>query len=305
MSRPLRVVTAFPAPFYAPVNAAVRLGAFADEGLDVHLWSPAPGQTPGMLLRGEADVAVSGVMRCHVLADQSPPVSLLTIAEVNSRDGFYLLTRRPADGFRWDDLAGKRLALFTEAPTPWMCLQDVLRRHGVAPGSVAIRSGLPGPLAVEALLAGEVDFLQTGQPTAEQLLVDGNAHLAAAMADTVGPLPYSSFLVSPAFRQRESDLCARAVRGLARAQRWMVNSRPADIASLIAPDFPDIARPVLTRVVDRFQSAGTWPAHPHQPRAPYERMGQILVDGGLVGRAARFEDVCDNSFADSIPGPAS
>lgn len=51
----------------------------------------------------------------------------LNPAEGISRDGFFLLPRRPLDGFRWAELISKRLIVFHEAPTPWMCLQDVLR----------------------------------------------------------------------------------------------------------------------------------------------------------------------------------
>lgn len=297
---PLRIVTAFPLPFYTPVHVAHRLGAFAAEGLDVTVWAPPPGTTPAMLLRGEADVALGGVMRSYVLADQPEPQYLLSIAEVNSRDGFLLLSRTPAPGFSWRDLEGKRLILFAEAPTPWMCLQDTLRRNGVDLGRIQVIKGLAVPEAIRALLAGGADYLETGQPMAEELLAAGKAHLAAAMAEPVGPLPYSSLLVTPDFRRAKPDLCASVVRGLARAQRWMAGSAPAAIAELVALDFPTIPRPLLDTVIARFQAAGTWPDRPGQPREPYERMGRILVAGGLIQRAAPFEKLCDDSFAQAV-----
>ena len=298
-AEPLRIVTAFPLPFYTPIHVAHRLGAFAAEGLDVTVWAPPPGTTPAMLLRGEADVALGGVMRSYVLADQPEPQRLLSIAEVNSRDGFLLLSRAPAPRFQWKDLEGQRLILFAEAPTPWMCLQDVLRRHGVSLERIQVIKGLAVPEAIRTFLAGGADYLETGQPMAEQLLEEGKAHLAAGMAEAVGPLPYSSLLVSPEFRRAKPDLCARVVRGLARAQRWMAASAPGAIAELVAADFPAIARPLLDTVIARFQAAGTWPDHPGQPREPYERMGRILVAGGLIKRAVPFETLCDDTFAEA------
>jgi NitT/TauT family transport system substrate-binding protein len=253
-----------------------------------------------MLLRGAADVALGGVMRSYVLADQPVPQYLLSIAEVNSRDGFLLLSRTPVPGFSWKDLEGKRLILFAEAPTPWMCLQDVLRRHGVGIEKIQVIKGLAVSEAISTLLAGGADYLETGQPMAEELLADGQAYLAAAMAGPVGPLPYSSLLVAPDFRHAKPDLCASVVRGLARAQRWMAASPPAAIAELVAPDFPAVPRPLLDTVIARFQAAGTWPDRPGQPREPYERMGRILVAGGLIRRAAPFEKLCDDSFAQAV-----
>ena len=298
-NEPLRILTAFHLPFYAPVYLAQRLGLFAEEGLAVTIATPEPGGTVDALASGDAEIALSGVMRAHVRADQPDPQRFLAIAEVNSRDGFFLLSRAPVGEFHWDDLAGKRLILFAEAPTPWMCLQDVLRRSGVDKERITLIPGLPVPQAINTLLAGEGDYLQAAQPMAEELVEDGRTYLAAAMAPAVGPVPFSSLIVTAEFRDRRPDLCARAVTALARAQRWMAAEDPARIAEVIAPDFPAIRPGILRKVVTRYHAAGTWPAHPLQDRDAFERFARMLVEGGLVRRAVPFEAVADNTFAEA------
>ena len=298
-NEPLRMLTAFHSPFYAPVYVARRLGLFAEEGLDVTIATPEPGKTVDALASGDADIALSGVMRAHVRADQGGPQRFLTIAEVNSRDGFFLLSRTPIGEFRWDDLAGKRLILFAEAPTPWMCLQDVLRRAGVDKARITVIPGLPVPQAIDALLAGDGDYLQAAQPMAEELVEEGRAYLAAVMAPAVGQVPFSSLVVTAEFRDRRPDLCARTVKALARVQRWMVAEDPVRIAQVIAPDFPAIDPQILRKVVTRYHTAGTWPADPRQDRDAFERFGRMLVEGGLVRRAVPFEAVTDNTFAEA------
>ncbi len=81
-NEPLRMLTAFHSPFYAPVYVARRLGLFAEEGLDITIATPEPGKTVDALASGDADIALSGVMRAHVCADQGGPQRFLTIAEV-------------------------------------------------------------------------------------------------------------------------------------------------------------------------------------------------------------------------------
>lgn len=300
MGRLLRIVSAFHSPFYAPVFVAHRLGAFDAEGLDARIGPPPEvGKTPELLLSGEADLAVSGPMRSYVAADETPPRYLLNIGEVNSRDGFFLLARRPVDGFRWADLVGKRVILFAEAPTPWMCLQHVLREHGVDPERIPFLHGLPVPRAIEAFRARDADYLETGQPMAEEILTEGIAHLAAAMGEVVGHIPYSSLVVTAEVRQARPDLCAQAVRALARAQRWMATQTGNAIASLIAPDFPTIAAPILERVIARYAAMSMWPSQPVLAREPFERLGRILVAGGLIRRAAPYEALVDNTYAEA------
>ncbi|MFN0073599.1 MAG: ABC transporter substrate-binding protein [Chloroflexota bacterium] len=291
------MITAFHLPFYTPIWVAERLGAFRDEGLSVSIHTPAPGQSPAALERGEADVSLGGVMRSFILADQPDPRYLIAIAEVNSRDGFFILSRSPADNFQWQDLIGRRLALFSLAPTPWMCLQGVLRREGVDPASITTVADLGVAEGIAALLDGHVDFLQTSQPMAAELVEQGQAFLARAQALDVGHVPYSSLIVTEAFRSERPETCAAVVRATARALRWMA-TQPSDvIADLVASEFPEIPSSRLRTIISVYQTADTWADGPRQDRAAFERLGQYLVAGGLIGQAASYEALVDDSFS--------
>lgn len=296
----LRIAATFHHPYYAPLHVAHRLGSFAAAGLEPRIsFAAEAAEAQRALLRGEADLAVGGAIRAFVMADTTPPSRLLSIAEVNSRDGFFLLARERAAEFRWSDLAGARLILFAEAPTPWLCVQDLLRRRGIDPSTVKVRAGLPVPAAVEAFLAGEADYLETGQPAAEALLERGVAHLAAEVGAHVGHITYSSFVVTPETRDGRPELCLAAVTALARALEFMAAHDAETITDLIAGDFPSIPRPRLARIVSRYQRLGSWPARPLVSREGIERLGQILVAGGLIRHAAPFEAIADNSFAEA------
>src|SRR5712691_10867633 len=96
--------------------------------------------------------------------------------------------------FQWTDLVGRRLIRFAEVPTPWMCLQQVLRRAGVAVQTVQVRDDLDTTEAVEAFLRGEADYLEQGQPVVETLVIRGQAVVVASQGEAVGRLPYSTYL---------------------------------------------------------------------------------------------------------------
>jgi hypothetical protein len=89
------------------------------------------------LLAGGADVGLSGPLRALGALDRGEG-RLVCVAEVNSRVGFFLLGRAPAHDFGWRDLAGRRVLVFAEAPTPRLCLEYLLERHGVRPGAVEL-----------------------------------------------------------------------------------------------------------------------------------------------------------------------
>ena len=109
-------------------------------------------------------------------------------AEVCSRSGFFLSGRRPLPAFTWQDLVGKTVIGFAEAPTPWQCMLTVLRKHGVDPARVRIERERPGPDAVVAFRSGHGDFIEQTQPVTEQLISEGAAHLAVSMHSTAALL---------------------------------------------------------------------------------------------------------------------
>src|SRR5499425_3105298 len=191
----LRVAETFRSIFYAPLAVAVHGGHFG-------------AGTVGLMQRGEADVALSGLMRSFDQADRGE-APLVHFAGVNDRNGFFLLGHRAQPGFAWSDLVAKTVISFGGAPTPWLCMQAVLRRHGVDPARITFLRGLSTPDAVAAFRAGKGEFIEHGPPVVDHLLADGAGHLVAAMGDATGPVPFSSFMAAHTALTRDLERVVR------------------------------------------------------------------------------------------------
>jgi NitT/TauT family transport system substrate-binding protein len=294
----LIVYEPFRSIFYAPQFVALYGGHFAAEGLDLDIRTQGGGvTTTGALLDGTAQICLGGIMRSLDVADRGGAF-LPHFAEVNSRNGFFLLGRTPR--FAWSDLVGRTVLSFAEAPTPWQCMLTVLRREGVDPASVRIERTLPVAEAVAAFRVGHGDFLETGQPFTEALLADGAAHLAASMGEATGPVPFSSYMTTAAFLRDERETVARFTRALARAQRWLARAKAVEVSALIAPAFPDVDPELCRRAVARYQGQATWATQPVLTAAGYEYLQQILLDGGFIRGRHRFEDLVDVTIARGV-----
>jgi NitT/TauT family transport system substrate-binding protein len=298
--RRLTTYEPFRSIFYAPQFVALHGGHFAGEGLDVEVRTAGAGvTTTGALMDGHAEIALGGIMRSLDVADRGGP-NLPHFAEVNSRNGFFLLSRTSRPSFAWADVAGKTIISFAEAPTPWQCMLTVLRRHGVDPGTVRIERTLPLAEALAAFRAGHGDFFETGQPFTEQLLADGTAHLAASMGEATGPVPFSSYLTTEKFLRDGRDVLLRFTRALYRAQRWMATATAEHIADVIAPAFADVDAEIRRRAVARYQAQSTWARDPILRRPGYDYLQQILLDGGFITRSHRYEDLIDTAIARQV-----
>ena len=298
----VRVVETFRSIFYAPLPVAIHGGHFAAEGLEVDVATAEFGAgTVGTIQRGEADVALSGLMRSFALADRGE-APLVHFAGVNDRNGFFLLGRQAQPSFGWSDLIGRTVISFGGAPTPWLCMQAVMRRHGVDPARVTFLRDLSTADAVAAFRARKGDFIELGPPVVDQLLADGTGHLVASMGDATGPVPFSSFMATRETLARDPERLVRFVRGLFRAQRWMAASGANEIAAVIAPTFGDIDPRIRVAAVERYLRQSTWARDPVLTRTGFDTLQTILLDGGFIERTHRFEDLVDTDLARQAVG---
>jgi NitT/TauT family transport system substrate-binding protein len=295
----VRFLVPFQTVFYTPHYLALARGLFAAEGLEVEQGTAVtPNGVSRALLSGEADIGVSGPIRALGVLERGEG-RLTCVAELNSRVGFFLLNRAPQPDFEWQRLAGRRVLVFSEAPTPRLCLEYLLERHGVSLASVDMAADLPGPLAVEHFLAGRADYLLQGQPVVERLLAGGRAHVAAGLAGALGHVAFSAYLVTPRFMADRPAALEAALRALYRAQLWLRGHPPEETAAAVAPMFPGEEERLLVAAIRRYLAARTWAADPVLRRPGFDTLQEILLLRGFVRRSRPYESVVDTSHAEA------
>ncbi len=292
----IRLYENFRALLYTPFFAAHALGAYDAEGVAVELKeSPTPGHGARQVLSGAAELTWGGPMRVLHTYDQNPGCDLVCFGEVVGRDPFSLVGRAPRPSFVLTDLARLKLASVSEVPTPWLCLQDDIRRAGLDPDTldrVADRSMADN---VAALAAGTVDVVQLFEPYVTQALEAGG-HILYSAAHR-GPTAYTCFYTTRAQVDRHRDAFRRMTRALLRMQKWLHAHAPEEIAERVQSFFPTVDRRTLTAAIARYRELGIWNRDPVLPREGFERLAGALLSGGLVRRAEDFTRCVDNSFA--------
>ena len=286
------------------MDVALAHDAFATEGLEVRFApAPPPGTVVNGLFDGSVDVCWGGPMRVMETYKLRPDCDLVSFAEVVTRDPFLLVGREPRPDFHLSDLLPVRLATVGEVPTPWMCLQEDLRRAGIAPAGLNRVAGRGMAENIAALRAGEVDVVQLFEPFVSTLLAEDGFHIWYAAA-TRGPTSYTTFYARRGLLQTRRNDLRRMVRAIHRTQLWVAQAGGADIAEAIAPYFPDVPHAIRAAACTRYKTLGIWSTTPVLPRAGYDRLLSSLVSGGFV-TGTSFELAVDNTLAEEISAHAS
>jgi NitT/TauT family transport system substrate-binding protein len=285
---------------YTPFYAALALGAYRREGVEVGFVSaPEPARAVEGLFAGTVDVAWGGPMRVMQTYDRRADCDLVCFGEAVTRDPFFLIGREPRPDFTFADLYGKRVATVSEVPTPWLCLQEDLRRAVLDPNALPRVADRTMAENVAALRRGEFDVVQLFEPFAEELISSGDGHIWHAAANR-GPTSYTSFYARRTTLIARREELKKVVRSLYRTQKWVHASPPAAIAKVIQSFFPAVPASLLQAAIARYLELGVWGSNPILPRAGYERLRAGLISARFVKQAAPFEQAVDNTLAEEI-----
>ena len=296
----ITLIENFRAVFYAPFYAAFALKAFDTEGVEVQLrMSDAADQTLNAILTGTGQVSWGGPMRLLHAWDKNPANGLVSFCEVVGRDPFYLLGRAPNKAFRMQDLSTKRVAVVSEVPTPWYCLQQDLRLAGVDPASITLSPARTMAENVALLRAGAVDVIQVFEPFATQLVDEGVGHRWYTAASR-GPTTYTTLNTTRAFIERAPDPVLRMTRAMYRTEQWIATHDGRALAEAIASYMPEIPLQTLAASCDGYKANGVWNTNPLQQREGLEWLRDAMLACGAISHSCTYEDLSDMRFAQQV-----
>jgi len=290
----------FRALVYTPFYAAHAIGAYETEQVEVQLRnSPDPARTAADLRAGRIDVMWGGPLRVLLTHAADPTSDVVCFCDVVARDPFFIIGREPRLNFRPGDLQGVRFASVAEVPTPWLCLQDDIRRDGADPAALNRTSGPSMADNAAALRSGRLDAIQVFQPYAEELLQSGAGHLWSAAANR-GLTAYTTLVTRRSVLTERRDELAAMVRAMDHTLRWIAATPGAEIAHALAGFFPDVPAPIYAAAIDRYRALNLYAVDPMTRREGVERLQAAMRSGGVLDRSIPFEQVVDNSLAQVV-----
>jgi NitT/TauT family transport system substrate-binding protein len=295
----------FRALFYAPFYAAQATGAYAKEGVEVEIrLSSDPNRTAAALRSGEVEVMWGGPLRVLLTHDADPGSDVVCFCDVVARDPFFVIGREPRPSFRAADLTAVRLGSVSEVPTPWLCLQDDIRRDGADPAAVPrVTDGTMAQNAA-ALRAGTLDAVQLFQPYAEELLASGAGHLWYAAANR-GLTAYTTLVTRRSVLDKKRDELLAMVRAMHTTLGWIGATPGAEIHPVLASYFPDVPTSVFAAAIDRYRALGLYGPDPVTRREGFDRLAAAMRSGGALKRDIPFEECVDNSLAEQVVAEAA
>lgn len=275
--------------FYSPLLLTVAGGYLRHEGLASNYEVATSGKTvPGSLAAGTCDVAQSAVATSFAALERNESIDIVHFAQINGRDGFFLVGRHADPDFSWAKLRGRRV-LVDHFFQPLAMFRYAAYRQGLAFRDIdAINAG--DVVAIErAFREGHGDYVHLQGPAPQQLERDGVGHVLAAIGDAIGPVAFSSLCARRDWLA--TDIARAFMRAYCRGLAHAIDGDAMEIARLLnaAGFFPLIDSAVLTATVAAYQRLGCWGRDPVIPPMHYAHLLDIFEFSGLLTRRHPYE----------------
>lgn len=290
--------------FYAPLYVAVSQGLFAEEGIELEIITGG-GSDKSMtaLLSGDAQVALMGPETAVYVVNEGKADHPYIIAQLTKRDGSFLVSRVAEPDFDWSGLEGTSIIGGRAGGMPMMALLYVLKQQGYAPGEdITVYDHIQFNLMAGAFEGGLGEYVTLFEPTATNFELAGKGHVVASIGQAAGEVPYTTFMVSAATREKDPAFVESFVRAIYKAQQFVQAADDMQIAEAMQPFFPDTTLEDLATVANSYRAFDAWCTDPVMTEDAYGRLLDIIEGGGELSAKPALTDLVDNSFALQVMG---
>ena len=286
--------------FYAPQYAAIELGYFEDEGIDLELVCGfGADKTMTALLSGDADIGFMGSeasIYTYLGGSADVPVNF---AQLTQRAGNFLVSREDTENFQWSDLKGKDVLGGRKGGMPEMVFEYILKQNGIDLSEVNINQSIDFGSTAAAFSGGMADYTVEFEPGATTLEKEGAGYVVASLGTDSGYVPYTAYCTKSSFLEEHADVVQAFTNALQKGMDYVNTHTPEEIAEVIAPQFTETDLETLTTIVTRYHEQDTWKENLIFEKSSFELLQDILESAGELAERVPYEELVDTTFAEA------
>ena len=286
--------------FYAPQYAAIELGYFQEEGIDLTLVNGAGAdKVMTAMLAGDADIGFMGSEASIYTYVQGAEDYAVNFAQLTQRAGNFLVARQPDPDFTWQKLKGSRVLGGRAGGMPQMVFEYILKKNGIDPKTdLTMDQSIQFGLTAAAFTSDQSDYTVEFEPFATGLELEGNGYVVASLGTDSGYVPYTAYCAKKSYLAMHPDLIQRFTSALQKGMDYVNSHTAEEIAKTIQPQFSDTPLENITKIVKRYQDQDTWKENLIFERSSFELLENILEEAGELQTRVPYENLVTTEFAE-------
>ncbi|MBQ9942460.1 MAG: ABC transporter substrate-binding protein [Christensenellaceae bacterium] len=287
--------------FYAPQYAAMALGFFEEQGLDIELVNgQGADKVMTSVLTEQVQIGLAGPEAAIYVYNEGREDYCKVFAQLTKRDGSFLMARQPDADFSYDKLEGKHVLGGRKGGMPYMALEYVIKNSGADIEKINLDTSIQFAMMTGAFTGGTGDYVTVFEPTATMLQNEGKGYIVSSIGQDSGEIPFTAYFAAKSYMEENPRIIEKFTAAIYAGQQWVQKAPAADIAAAIAPYFPDSSVEVLTDVVQRYKDIDAWSTTPIMSEEVFDRLQDVMQEAGELDKRADYGALIDNSFAEAV-----
>ena len=285
--------------FYAPQYAAIELGYFEEEGIDLTLVNGAGAdKVMTALISGDAQIGFMGSEASIYVSQEGADDPAVNFAQLTQRAGNFLVGRTAQPDFKWEDLKGKKVLGGRAGGMPQMVFEYILKKHGIDPKTdLTIDQSISFGLTAAAFTSGDADYTVEFEPFATTLEMENCGTVVASLGRDSGYVPYTSYSAKTSYMEKNPDIMQKFTDALQKGMDYVQSHTPEEIAEVIKPQFPETELDTVTTIVKRYYDQDTWKENLVFGQDGFELLQDILEDAGELKERTPYAELVNTEFA--------
>ena len=286
--------------FYAPQYVAIEEGYFEEEGLKIDLVNGfGADKVMTAVISGEADIGFMGAEASVYAYQEGTTDPVVNFAQLTQRAGNFLVAREEMPDFQWSDLKGKKVLGGRKGGMPEMVFEYILRKNGIDPQKdLTIDQSIDfGSTAAAFTGDDSAEFTVEFEPSATALEQEGAGYVVASLGVDSGYVPYTSYSAKTSYMEEHPEVIQKFTNGLQKGMEYVQTHTPAEIAAVIAPQFPETDLETITTIVTRYYEQDTWKENLVFEKESFELLQDILEESGELKERVDYDKLVTTAYA--------
>ena len=285
--------------FYAPQYIAIELGYFEQEGISLTLVNGAGADNVmTALISNEADIGFMGSEASIYVYSEGASDYAVNFAQLTQRAGNFLVGRTENPSFTWSDLKGKEVLGGRAGGMPEIVFEYILKQNGIDPiKDLTIVQNINFGLTAGAFSGGQGDYTVEFEPFATALESENKGVVLASLGVDSGYVPYTAYCVKKSYLEKNSEIIQKFTNAIQKGLDYVNTHTAEEIASVIAPQFPETDPEALKTIVERYLEQDTWKENLTFEKESFELLQDILESAGELKERVPYETLVTTQFS--------
>lgn len=290
--------------FYAPQYAAIELGYFDEEGLELTLVNGGGAdKVMTALVSKEADIGFMGSEASIYTYAGGEKDYAVNFAQLTQRAGNFLVGRKPEADFKWENLVGTKVLGGRAGGMPQMVFEYILKKNGIDPKTdLTIDQSISFGLTAAAFTNDDSDYTVEFEPFATGLELEGNGYVVASLGKDSGYVPYTAYCAKKSYMEQNPEIIQKFTNAIQKGMDYVNSHTAEEIAETIHPQFKETDVKTIAAIVDRYKAQDTWKGDTIFEEESFDLLQNILEEAGELPARVPYGDLVTTEFAKKAAG---